>query len=122
MNTVLWILQGLLAFAMFGAGLFKVVTPHAKLVEKMAWAKTWPPARVQLLGAAEVAGAVGLVVPWLTGIAPVLTPIAACCLLILMLGAVKTHADLNEPVVAPAVLSALCVVVALGRFGVLGAA
>lgn len=122
MNTALWAIQGLLAFAMFGAGLFKVVTPHAKLAEKMKWATTWAPARVQLLGAAEVAGAAGLIVPWLTGIAPVLTPIAACCLLVLMMGAVKTHADLKEPVVPPAVLAVLCVVVALGRFGVFGAA
>jgi hypothetical protein len=55
-----------------------------------------------------------------TGILPVLTPVAACCLLVLMLGAVKTHVDLKEPLVAPAVLSALALVIALGRFGVLG--
>lgn len=120
MNTTLWILQGLLAFAMFGAGLFKAATPHTKLTEKMKWALTWPPARVKLLGLAEVAGAVGLVVPWATGIAPVLTPIAACCLLVLMVGAVKTHADLKEPWVPPAVLAVVCVVVALGRLGILG--
>ncbi len=121
MNTTLWVVQGLLAFAMFGAGTFKITTPHAKLAEKMKWATTWPPARVKLLGLAQVLGAVGIVVPWATGIAPVLTPIAACCLLVLMLGAVKTHIDLKEPVVAPAVLSVLALFIALGRFGVFGA-
>ena len=121
MNTALWIVQGLLAFAMAGAGTFKLTTPHAKLAEKMKWALTWPPARVKLLGLAEVLGGVGLVVPWATGILPVLTPIAACCLLVLMLGAIKTHVDLEEPVVAPALLSALALFIALGRFGVLGA-
>ena len=49
-----------------------------------------------------------------------LTPVAACCLLVLMLGAIKTHVDLAEPVVAPAALAALAFVVAVGRSGVLG--
>jgi hypothetical protein len=120
MNTTLWILQGLLAFAMFGAGLFKITTPHAKLSEKMRWALTWPPERVKLLGLAQVVGAVGLVVPWLTGILPILTPIAACCLLLLMLGAVGTHLALKEPFAPPAVLGVVALCVALGRFGALG--
>jgi hypothetical protein len=122
MNTVLWVLQGFLSFAMVSAGMVKVVTPHATLSQKMKWAVTWSPGLVKLLGLAEVAGAVGLVVPWATAIAPVLTPIAACCVLVLMLGAVKTHADLKEPVAAPAVLSVVSVVVALGRFGLFGSA
>ena len=110
MNAALWILQGLLAVAAFGAGAFKLVTPHAKLAEKMKWAVTWPPARVKLLGLAQVLGAVGVVAPWATGIMPVLTPVAACCLLVLMLGAVKTHVDLEEPLAAPVVLSVLALV------------
>ena len=117
MNVTLWILQGLLALAMFGAGAFKVVTPHAKLAEKMKWAVSWPPARVKLLGLAQVLGAVGLVVPWATGILPVLTPVAAGCLLVLMLGAIKTHVDISEPVVAPAAMAALALIVAVGRAG-----
>jgi hypothetical protein len=120
MNVALWILQGLLAFAMFGAGTFKLTTPHSKLAEKMKWAVTWPPARVKLLGLAQVVGAVGVVAPWATGIVPVLTPVAASCLLVLMLGAVKTHVDLKEPLFAPAMLSVLALVIALGRLGVLG--
>lgn len=120
MNIALWIAQGLLAFAMLGAGAMKVATPHAKLAVKMKWAVTWPAGRVKLLGVAEVLGAIGLVVPWLTGILPILTPVSACCLFVLMAGGVKTHLDLEEPAVPPAVLAALCVFVALGRFGVFG--
>jgi hypothetical protein len=120
MNIALWILQGLLAFAMFGGGAFKLATPHAKVAEKMRWAATWPPGRVKLLSLAEVLGAVGLIVPWATGVVPVLTPIAACCLLVLMLGAVKTHLDLEEPFLPPAILSAFALLIALGRFGVFG--
>lgn len=64
-------------------------------------------------------GAVGLTVPWYTGTLPILTPVAACCLLVLMTGAVKTHLDLKESPVPPAILGLLCVYIAVGRFGVL---
>ena len=120
MNLALWIVQSLLAFAMVGAGMMKIVTPHPKLSEKMKWAASWEPGRVKLLGLAEVLGAVGLIVPWATHIVPILTPIAACCVLVLMLGAVKTHLDLKEPAAPPAILALLCVFVAIGRFGLLG--
>jgi hypothetical protein len=117
MNLALWIAQGLVAFAMFAAGGLKVATPRSKLVEKMKWAASWSDARFKLLGLAELLGAVGLVVPWLTGIAPFLTPVAAACLVVLMGGAVKTHLDRKEPMVPAAVLGVLAVFVALGRFG-----
>ena len=118
MQIALWITSGLLAFAMVAAGLMKLVTPRVKLAEKMKWAATWSDSNVKLLGAAEVLGAIGLIVPQLTGILPILTPIAAACLVVLMIGAVKTHADFKEPVVVPAVLALLGVFVALGRLGI----
>jgi urea transporter len=118
MNIALWVVQGLLAFVMVMAGAFKVATPREKLSEKMKWAKTWTDTNVKLLGLAEVLGGVGLVVPWVTGILPVLTPIAAVCLAILMGGAVKTHLDHKEPPIPAVVLGVLCVLVALGRFGI----
>jgi hypothetical protein len=116
MNLALWIVQGLLALVMLLAGGFKVVTPRGKLSEKFHWAKTWTDRNVKLLGLAEVLGAVGLVAPGVTGILTVLTPLAALCLAILMVGATKTHADLKEPVVPPVILSALCLFVAVGRY------
>ena len=61
---------------------------------------------------------IGLIVPQVTGIWPFLTPIAAVCLVVLMIGAVKTHVELKEPVMAPGILALLGVFVALGRFGV----
>jgi uncharacterized membrane protein len=120
MNIALWVVQGLLALAMVLAGAFKVVTPREKLAEKMHWARTWTDANVKLLGLAEVLGGVGLIVPWVTGILPVLTPVAAACLAFLMGGAVKTHRDLKEPIAPALVLGVLCLVVAAGRFGVVG--
>jgi len=119
MNIVLWIAQGLLAAAMLAAGTFKIVTPHDKLSEKMKWAVSWPAGRVKLLGAAEVLGAIGCIAPVALGILPILTPLAAACLFILMVGAVKTHLDLKEPAAPPGVLAALCMFVAVGRSGIL---
>jgi len=110
-------MQGLVALAMLGAGAFKLVTPRLKLAEKMKWAATWSDGNVKLLGLAEVLGAVGLIAPGLTGILPILTPIAAVCLAILMTGAIKTHLDLKEPPTPAVVLDLLCVLIAVGRFG-----
>lgn len=63
MPLALWIASALLAFAMVGAGGFKLATPRVKLMEKMKWASTWSDGNVKLLGLAEVLGAIGLIVP-----------------------------------------------------------
>jgi len=118
MQIALWIASGLLAFAMVGAGGFKLATPRVVLMERMKWARTWSDANVKLLGLAEVLGAIGLIVPRVTGILPILTPIAAVCLAVLMTGAVKAHLDLKEPPAAPAILALLGAFVAVGRFGI----
>lgn len=117
MKLALWIASGLLALTMVGAGGFKLAVPRVEFVETMKWAETWTDRNVKLLGVAEVLGGIGLVAPELTGIVPMLSPIAAACLAIVMIGAVKTHRDRKEPVVAPALLALLCLFVALGRLG-----
>lgn len=119
MQLALLIASWLLAVAMVAAGAYKLVTPRVALMQKMKWARTWSDGSVKLLGLAEALGGIGLVVPHLTGILPVLTPIAAVCLFVLMVGAVKTHVDLEEPVAAPGLFALLGLFVALGRFGIL---
>jgi len=116
MNLAIWIVQVLLAVVMLGAGMFKVVTPREKLSEKFHWAKTWTDGNVKLLGLAEVLGAAGLVLPGLLHILPLLTPIAAICLAILMAGAVKVHVDLKESPVPAVMPLLLAIFVAVGRF------
>jgi hypothetical protein len=114
-NTLLWIAQGFVALVVTLAGTTKLAVPREILQTRMHWASSWPRARIKLLGLAEVAGAVGLVVPVATGIAPVLTPIAALCVAVLMVGAVRTHQRLGEGFVAAAIIGALCVAIAAGR-------
>lgn len=117
MNIALWIVQGLLALVMLGAGTMKAASPKAKLVAnpRMAWAGDFTAAQIKLIGLAEIAGGVGLIAPWATHLVPILTPIAAACLAVIMLGAVRTHLVRKEPWAPPLVLAALCAFVAFGR-------
>lgn len=120
MNIALWVVQGLLAFAFVAAGTLKLLTPKPKLVEKgMGWANDYSDGQVKLIALAELLGGIGLVVPWATGILPVLTPIAAAALAVIMGGAVMAHVRRKEPPAVPIVLGLMVVFVAIGRFGIL---
>jgi hypothetical protein len=118
-NVVLWILQGVLAVAFLFAGSSKALRPKDALAQQMAWVDDFSPNTVKLIGSAEMLGALGLVLPAWTGIAPVLTPLAAVGLMIVMVGAAVTHVRRKENpmVVVNAVLFVLLAVVAWGRFG-----
>ena len=98
MTTALWIVQGLLAFAFAAAGLMKLGKSYDALRSdpKMGWANDFSAEVVKLIGAAELAGAIGLVAPAATGVAPTLTPIAAAGLIVIMLGAAATHVRRKE--------------------------
>jgi DoxX-like family len=115
LNVVLWVVQGLLAGVFLLTGTTKLVLPREVLEKRMHWAASWPRWGIRLLGLAEVAGAVGLVVPGATGVVPVLIPIAALCLAVLMLGAAGTHRRLGESVVPPLLVGALCLLVGAAR-------
>ena len=117
MNIVAWILQIVLAAAFLGAGGMKLARPKPALVGAgMGWAEPVADTNVKLIGAVEVIGAIGLIVPWLTGIAPVLTPLAAVGLALVMAGAVVVHVRRKEAFVPPLVLGLLSLAVAVLRF------
>jgi len=115
MNVVLWIAQLLLAAVMVAAAVPKLFFPVAKLADKMSWTTSAPVAAVRLLGLAELLGAVGLIAPRLTGIAPVLTPIAAVALSLVLMGALTTKVRHHESAALPVVAMLLAVVIAVGR-------
>ena len=120
MTTALWIVAGLLALAFLAAGVMKLTRPKAALAEAgLAWVEDFRAGTVRLIGALEVLGAVGLVLPAVTGIAPVLVPVAATGLVLLMLGAALTHLRRKEytGMLPSLVLLALSAFVAWGRFG-----
>lgn len=117
METALWALQILLAlvFALAGAG--KLLQSRQRLAVRMAWVEDVPQSVVHTAGAAEVAGAAGLVLPVVTGIGLFLVPLAALGLALVMLLAARLHARRHETgmVVANLVLFVLALVVAGGR-------
>lgn len=97
MIVALWIVTGVFAALFAMAGSMKLITPHAKVREKMAWVEDVSPAQLKGIGAVEVLGALGLVLPAATGIAAWLTPVAAAGLFITMVVAVVLHLRRKEP-------------------------
>ena len=120
MNTALWIVAGVLAFVFVGSGVMKLVLPKEKLVAQgLGGLADVDPNAIRGIGAAEVAGAIGLIVPPLVHILPVLTPLAALGLAVVMVGAIVVHGRRKEypNVAVNVVLLGLALFVAWGRFG-----
>jgi uncharacterized membrane protein YphA (DoxX/SURF4 family) len=120
----LWVVQLLLAAAFLGAGGMKLSQPKEKLAQNnMAWVEDFSRGTVRLIGTLEVLGALGLVLPALTGVLPWLTPLAAVGLALTMVGAILTHLNRKENtmIAAPAVLLVLAAFVVYGRFFLAGA-
>jgi hypothetical protein len=119
-NIALWIAQGLLALVYLAAGGLKVVRPREQLVTSgnFDWMRDSSDAGVKAVGLVEILGALGVILPWLTGIAPVLTPIAAIGLVVVQIGALRVHLVRNErqPLPANVLLLLLAAFAAVGRF------
>ena len=121
MDAVLWILAGLLAAMFLAAGAGKLVQSKEKLAASpnMAWTEDFSPEMLKLIGTLEVLAAVGLILPAALDIAPIIVPLAAVGLVLLMIGAAITHARRGEAknIIINVVLLAMAAVVAWGRFG-----
>jgi hypothetical protein len=119
-NIALWIVQGLLALVYLAAGGLKVVRPREQLVASgnFDWMKDSPDAGVKAVGLVEILGALGVILPWLTGIASILTPIAALGLVVVQIGALRVHLVRNErqPLPANVLLLLLAAFAAVGHF------
>lgn len=113
----LWAAQGLLAVAFFLSGAMKVSAPLATLQAQMPWVSGALGGAVRFIGLAELLGAIGLILPTATRIAPKLTALAAAGLTTVMVLAAATHVSRGEApmVVVNAVLGGLAAFVAWGR-------
>jgi uncharacterized membrane protein YphA (DoxX/SURF4 family) len=120
MNITLWIIAGVLAALFLASGVMKLTRSNATLAASgMGFAADFSAGAVNLIGVLEILAAVGLVLPAALDIAPVLVPLAAVGLALLMIGAAVVHlrrAETTSIVVNVAFL-ALAVFVAWGRFG-----
>ena len=121
MNLVLWIIAGLLAVVFLLAGASKLLIPYEKLARApgAGWVNDFSPGFVKGLGAVEILGGLGLILPATLGIAPVLVPLAAVGLATIMVGAAIVTYRRHEPLHALLNLTylALAVLLAWGRFG-----
>jgi uncharacterized membrane protein YphA (DoxX/SURF4 family) len=119
MDIALWIVQGVLAAFMLMAGIMKLAKPREELVDKMAFAEDFSDGPIKAIGALEVLAAIGLILPGITGIAPVLVPLAAVGIALIQAGAVIVHARRSETkqLIMNLVFIAMAVFIAWGRLG-----
>ncbi len=120
MNIALWIIAGLLAAAFLASGALKLLQPKDQLVASGAeFLAGFGPGSIKAIGLLEVLAAVGLVLPAALDIAPVLVPLAALGLVVMVIGAIIAqlrHRQL-QPMVANVIVIALAAVVVWGRLG-----
>lgn len=100
MNVAYWIVAGLLAlFYLYGGGV-KLLRSREQLRPMMAWVDSTPMPAVRAIGAVEVLGAAGLILPPLTGVAPWLALPAAIGFVVLQIAATRVHLRMGDRQVA----------------------
>ena len=121
MNVFLWIVAGVLAAFFLAAGATKLTQDRRKLLASgnMGWVEDFSAGSIKLIATAEVLGAIGLILPGALDIAPILVPLAATGLAVIMIGAIITHVRRKEwqPVGLNAIILILAVLLAIFRFG-----
>jgi hypothetical protein len=114
MVIALWIAAALLALSNLGAGTFKLVTPRTKLTGMQPWTNDFTAVQIKLIAVAEILGALGVILPLLTGIAPIMASIAAFALVVLQVGATVVHVRRKELFVPNLVIIAIALFVGIG--------
>ena len=118
LGVALWVAQLLLFLAFAASGVMKLTMPIPELSQQAPWVADVPVALVRFIGLAELAGALGVLLPALTRVRPGLTPLAAAGLATVMLLAIGFHAMRGDDAIAfviTGILGALALFVAWGR-------
>lgn len=121
MDIALWIVTALLALLMLMAGGMKLAKSKTELAEneRMAWTEDFSQGAIRGIGALELAAAIGLILPGITGIAPALVPAAAIGVVLLQAGAAIVHIRRGEgqAVIGNVAIIAMALFIAWGRLG-----
>jgi len=120
LDVTLWVVAGLLAAAFLSAGALKLSQPRQALATSgQGWVEDFSAGQVKVIGTLEVLAAIGLILPAVLGLAPIVVPLTATGLVLLMVGAMLTHArrDERSHMGVNVVLATMAVFVAWGRFG-----
>lgn len=117
LNALLWVFQIILFIAFGTLGILKLTWPIERLTALMVWPGSVPEFLVRAIGAAEVAGAMGVLLPALVRMQAWITPYAAMGLATVMICAVGYHLMLFQGLmVIPSIaLGAIAGYVAWGR-------
>lgn len=122
MNLTLWIIAGLLAIIYLASGIGKILIPREKMVNithAAEWELDFNPGTIKAIGFLEILAALGLILPAVLDIAPILVPLAALGRVGIMAGAAYTRLRRGEPklMMIDMAYLALAAFVAWGRFG-----
>jgi len=114
LNVGLWVIQGLLAFLFLFAGGVKLVLPIAAMAKQIGL----PVWFLRFVGACELLGGIGLILPGVLRIRTGLTPLAASGLVIIMIGATWLTVAMGSipPALFPFVVGLLAAFVAYARW------
>jgi hypothetical protein len=98
MATVITVMQVVLGLLLTVGGALKLTLPYATYTNQpgVAWSKEFKPEHLRLIGALEVSGGVGLLVPLFLPSLTLLTPFAAVGIALYMSGAMATHLRRSE--------------------------
>lgn len=96
MEIVILGLQIVLSGIFLYFGSLKIFLPHNKIEKKVTWANDYSSAKLKFFGFLEVIGAIGLILPYQLDIFPILTPMAATGLAMVMAGAIVVHLHRDE--------------------------
>ncbi len=113
MTTTIWILKGVIALIFTFTGIFKIFLPKAKLLDKgMKGLIDLDENQIKVVGLLEVLGVVGLVLPTLLNIGPIISVISALCLSLTMIAAGWINHKLKLNTIPNIVIFIICILIA----------
>ena len=118
LHISLWIAQVILAAMFLMAGVMKSTQPIEQLGASMSWVNDFSAGMVRFIGISELLGGIGLLLPALLRIKPVLTPLAALGLFTVMVFALVYHITKGEyeSLGINVILGAIAFFIAWGRY------
>jgi putative oxidoreductase len=117
LHVALWVAQALLAAVFLLVGYTHALEPIAVAIARAPWVASLPVPLVRFIGVAELAGALGILLPAAMRVRPSLTPLASAGLTVMMALAIPFHMMRGETreIAINLVLGALAAFVAWGR-------
>lgn len=117
MKSVLWVLQIVLAWLCIAGGYFQIFK-IAQLQQNVASMRALPPSLWAFFGALGCLGGLGLILPGVTKVLPVLTPIAAAAVAVesVLISSIYIYYGDFAPLPYSAAMAIMAAIISYGRF------